>query len=656
MEITNSVGTLPYVGPSYEKKLNKLGITTVKELLYHVPHRYIDFSKDIPISQTKVGDIVTIKGKVGFLKNQYTRSGRKIQMGEVEDSSGKILVIWFNQPFLVRNIFPGERLSLAGKIDWFGRSKALISPMFEKENLSIHTGRIVPIYPETSGLSSKWLRGRIKYIYDNYQNQITETLPKNILDEVKLAKFPEAIKFIHFPQNMSQAEEGRKRLAFDELLTLQLSSLKRRKEWQKKQVINRLKISNQEVEGFISTLPFILTDSQKKVLEEIKIDLSKKNPMNRLLEGDVGSGKTVIAAISTFIAFSNGFQSVIMAPTQILAEQHYQTFSKLFKKYKARISLITSIKQTTQIGRSDIIIGTHSLIQDKVNFDQVAFVVIDEQHKFGVSQRDKLITKTKGKEVAPHLLVMTATPIPRTVALTLYGDQDLSVITEMPKGRIPPTTWVVPQEKRAGAYVWIKNLITREKAQAFVICPLIDKSGSEILSEVKAVKSEFLSLKKIFKGIKLDILHGKIKDKNSIIDKFRKGKTDILISTPVVEVGMDIPNASIMLIEDADRFGLAQLHQLRGRIGRGLKKSYCLLFSESTSKKTELRLSALKKETSGFKLAEIDLTLRGPGEIFGLKQSGLPELTIARWQDINLIKKAKSVAKKYYTRLSGFSS
>jgi len=650
MNLNDPIGILPYVGASYEEKLSRLSLTHVGDLLYHVPSRYLDFSKNLPIANVQIGEVVTIKGEVTFLKNQYTKSGRKIQIGEIKDSTGSLTVVWFNQPFLVRTIYPGDKLSLAGKIDWFGRTPALVSPEYEKIDMSVHTGRIIPIYPETKGVSSKWLRGRIKYVFENCLAEITDPLPANILQSNALVGLVDALRFIHFPKNLEEIELGRRRLAFDELLALQLASLKRKRLWQKNQVVRKLDIERDAVQKFIGNLPFKLTTTQEKAVKEILNDLGGEVPMNRLLEGDVGSGKTVVAAIASFCTFSNHSKVLVMAPTQILAEQHYQTFKKLFDEYKAKVALVTSQKRTSNIDSADILIGTHSLIHGEKQFKDVSLVIVDEQHKFGVDQRAKLITKSKKHSLAPHMLAMTATPIPRTVALTLYGDQELSILTEMPKGRILPTTWIVPPEKREGAYSWIKERVAKEKTQVYVVCPLIDESEKETLAEVKGAVSEYNKLKTIFKKFKVGLIHGRIKDKDKIITKFREKKLDILVSTPVIEVGMDIPNANIMLIEAADRFGLAQLHQLRGRIGRGESKSYCLLFSESPSQKAQARLHAVKSETSGFKLAEKDLTLRGPGEIFGTKQSGLPELKIANWQSVDLIKQAKEVALILSTR------
>ena len=637
MDLNSPVGVLPMVGPIYQKRLEKIGIKTFKDLIYHIPARYLDFREKSPISRLSIGESITIKGKVDSIKNLYTRSGKKIQLAQVSDKSGSVDVIWFNQPFLIKTIKEGETYSFSGKVDWFGRKKAMISPL-------INTFGIVPIYPETYGISSKWLRGKIKTAYQLIGGEITEYLPQTygFLD------LPSAIKEIHFPNDPDRAKKARERLAFDELLALQITNLKRKSAWQKNHPVYNLEINRKEINQFIDNLPFKLTVSQNKVIDEIIEDLQKPYPMNRLLEGDVGSGKTVVAATAAFIAFLNGCQSVIMTPTQILAQQHFDTLNNLLQPFKVRISLITSAITEKDLGRCDIFVGTHSLIHQKINIDKVALVVIDEQHKFGVEQREHLVKKIGKKNISPHVLTMTATPIPRTVALTFYGDLDLSTLNETPEGRQKITTWVVPKEKRDNAYKWIDKNIQKIGSQVFIVCPLIEESESETLKDIRSVTKEYQSLKKIFKGRKLGLLHGKLKmeEKNKVVDDFRSRKLDILVATPVVEVGIDIPNATIMVIEAADRFGLAQLHQLRGRVGRSDIKSYCLLFYQNEGEKSKARLTAMEKGISGFELAELDLKLRGPGEIFGLRQSGIPELKIASWTDIDLIKKAKEAAEE----------
>jgi ATP-dependent DNA helicase RecG len=637
MDLNSPIGSLPMVGPVYQVRLEKMGIQTFKDLIYHIPTRYLDFRLKSPVSRLQIGDTTTIKGNIDSVKNLYTRSGKKIQLAQVSDTSGKVDVLWFNQPFLIKTLKEGETHSFSGKVDWFGRKKAMISPLIDTEG-------IVPVYPETYGISSKWLRGRIKTVYKLIGENLKEYLPQTY----GFMDLPSAIKEIHFPNEPEKTGKARERLAFDELLALQITNLKRKALWQKNHPVYELKINRKEINQFIESLPFNLTESQEKVIDEIISDFQKPYPMNRLLEGDVGSGKTVVATTAAYISFLNGYQSVIMAPTQILAQQHFDTLNSLLQPFKVRISLITSSISKSDLGRTDIFVGTHSLIHQKIYMDKVALVIIDEQHKFGVEQREHLVKKMGKNNISPHVLTMTATPIPRTVALTFYGDLDLSTLNETPAGRQKISTWILPKEKRQNAYRWINDNIENNKSQIFIVCPLIEESEAETLKDIKSVTKEYQSLKKVFKGKKLGLLHGRLKaeEKSRVVENFRNHKLDILVATPVVEVGIDIPNATIMVIEAADRFGLAELHQLRGRVGRGKKKSYCLLFYQNEGVKSKTRLSAMEKGISGFELAELDLKLRGPGEIFGLRQSGIPELKIASWTDIELIKKAKIVAEK----------
>ncbi len=644
MDLNSSISDLPNIGPVFAKKFEKLGVTTIEDLFYHVPSRYLDYSNITTIKNLRAGDTSTIHAKVVSLKNIYSKRGLKMQIGSVEDSTGKITVLWFNQPFLIKTLYPGRLISLSGKVGFFNRKLCLTSPdyelMVEETDNTMHTGRLVPVYPETSGLSSKWIRRKISDAFSIAT--IEEYLLNDILTKYSLTGYRDSIKNVHFPEKIDDMETGKKRLAFNELLNLELTSMIRKINWHKNKIAHKLKIDKKLTEKFISDLPFKLTDSQVITINEILSDMVKDVPMNRLLEGDVGSGKTVVAAAGMFAAFANGFQSIIMAPTQILANQHYETLKKIFAKFNIRISLITGSVKKIEVGRSDIFIGTHSLIHDKVSFDNIAFVVIDEQHRFGVEQRKHLIKKSG----TPHVLTMTATPIPRTIALASYGDMDLSILKDMPKGRRKVKTWVVPEEKRSGAYKWINKQIVGQKAQAFIVCPLIEDSESETLADVKSVTSEFNRLKSTFANQKLGLLHGRMKaqEKDQVLDDFKSRKIDILVTTPVVEVGIDIPNATIMVIEAAERFGLAGLHQLRGRVGRSDMQSYCLLFSNFHSGHAYTRLKAMEKTYSGFELSELDLKLRGPGEIFGNAQSGFPELKVASWDNYELIKAAKNTA------------
>lgn len=633
MELSDSVSTLPFVGPNYEKKLKKLDIVTISDLLHHIPHRYIDFSKITKVKDVKVGETITVTGTITSLKNQATKKGRLMQIGQIEDDTGKISVVWFSQPFLTKMLFPGINIAVSGEATWFNRNLAFFSPQYEKINdnqETVHTGKIVGVYPETAGLSSKWLKARIKFALDRIY--INDFLNKR----KDLIVFNKAIRNIHFPLSLTETKKARERLAFNEFYNLLKTAKIRKKKLLKKKGIV-LTYDKKAIDDFIHSLPFKLTGSQTKVINEISIDLGRNSPMNRLLQGDVGSGKTVIAAFSMFITFLNGYQSVFLAPTQILANQHYETLKNFFKDYKIKISLITGSTVKKDVGVADVIVGTHALLNKK--FEKVGLLIIDEQHKFGVKQIDFL------SKVNPHKLTMTATPIPRTIAQTLFSDMDLSILNEIPGNRPEIKTWLVPNKKRDSAYKWINKQIKDNKSQVFIICPLVEESESETLKSVKSVKQEFLNLKTRFPYQKLGLLHGKLKEKekNEVLNNFKENKLNILVSTPVVEVGIDIPNATIMLIEGADRFGLAQLHQLRGRVGRGEKESYCLLFTENESEKAINRLTALTKTSSGFELAELDLKLRGAGDVLGTAQHGFGNLKIADWSDTKLIKMASEI-------------
>ncbi|MBU2577592.1 ATP-dependent DNA helicase RecG [Patescibacteria group bacterium] len=647
MNIKDPVEKLPLVGPTFAKRLGKLKIETIEDLIYHFPFRYDDFSLISPITGTQPGETVTIRGIIEKITNQYTKNGKKIQRATVADSIGKIEVIWFNQPFLARTIKTDCLYNLSGKIEWFGRQKVLVSPDYEQvrdNSAAIHTARLVPVYPETYGISSKWLRSRIKAGLDGFQNQIEEFIPDEIIHKESLLSEKEALLKIHFPENQEEAVKARYRLSFDELFLIQLSALLRKKEWKGKTIGKPLLINEEKINQFISKLPFDLTGAQKKVIKEILSDLKRPQPMNRLLQGDVGSGKTVVAAVAALAAYLNNLSSLIMAPTEILVNQHYKTLREYLEPQGIAVRLVTSSVKTKADGKKpEVIVGTHSLLFQEFKPDEIGLVVVDEQHRFGVEQRAILA----GKGASPHFLTMTATPIPRTIALTLFGDLDLSVIDELPKGRIKIKTWLVPKQKRRDAYTWIKSRVKDTKQQAFIVCPLIEESES--LVSVKAVTKEYEYLsKQIFPDLKIGLLHGKVKskEKEEILKKFREGELDILLSTPVVEVGIDIPNATIMLIETAERFGLAQLHQLRGRVGRNDMESFCLLFTENEIPPVIKRLKTMEQTDIGMELAEIDLKLRGPGEVYGTRQHGFPDLKIASFNDFGLIDKTRKAAEK----------
>lgn len=635
----------------YAGRLEKLGITKVGDFLFHIPFRYDDFSLVSKINQVQAGEIVTVRGIVEELRTQYARSHKTFQKGVIKDETGTINVLWFNQPFLTRAIKIGDEISVSGKVDLNKNKLIMISPDYEVifNNQMIHTGRLVPIYSETRGVSSKWLRRQVYKLLEE-KNQIHETLPSELIKENNLMNLSDAIEKIHFPDTLEQAEKAKERLSFDELFEMQLSALVRKKAWEKKEIKKPFKIDKNKIEQLIKSLPFELTRSQTNAADDILNDLSDKKAMNRLLEGDVGSGKTVVGAIAVYVTFLNGFQSAFMAPTEILANQHYKTIKDILSPFGVKVELLTGATKLKS-DDFDVLIGTHALVYKKAKFKKLGFVVIDEQQRFGVEQRT--IIKQKGDNV--HLLTMTATPIPRTVALTMYGDLDLSLLNEMPKERLKIKTWLVPPSKRDGAYEWIDKQIAQNGDQAFIVCPFIEES--ETMVTVKAAAKEFERLKtEVFPKLKLGLMHGKLKskEKEEILNKFREGKIDILVSTPVVEVGIDIKNATIMLIEEGERFGLAQLHQLRGRVGRGNKQSYCLLFTGSQNSQTIERLKAMETINSGAELAELDLKLRGPGQIYGTSQHGTTKLRVASFSDFDLIDKTKREAEKIFPEINKY--
>ena len=676
MDLSLPLTKLKWIQKRYLKKLKKLGIETVKDLLFHFPHRYEDFSQILKISQIKINQIFCIKGRIIKIENIKThKKGIILTQALISDESGSIKAIWFNQPFLKNVLKKDTHLLLAGKLTIGAKESCLQSPVYEKikdPNIQpfdprlTHVGRIVPVYPETEGLTSRWLRFAIKRILKKYLTSLKEPLPEFILKKYNLLPIKEAISQIHFPSSFELAKKAKERFAFQDLLILQLFVLEQRIERYKEKSAP-IPIKIEVVKKFVDSLPFKLTQAQKKAAWQILKDMEKKIPMSRLLQGDVGSGKTVVATISALNCAKNGYQVAFMAPTEILAKQHFETIHNFLKNFNLNIGLLTSksdrffskklknevveiskrkLIEFTEKGEIDILIGTHALIQDKVKFKKLGLVIVDEQHRFGVEQRAKLCKQSKTKErLIPHLLSMTATPIPRTLSLTIYGDLDISILDEMPRGKRKVNTVIVPPKKREKAYQLIKEEIKKGR-QAFLICPRIEPGEK---SEIRAVKEEYKKLKeKIFPEFEVGMLHGKLssKEKERIMKDFREGKINILVSTSVIEVGIDIPNATVMIVEGAERFGLAQLHQFRGRIGRGGEESYFFLFCESSSRSTQKRLKALVETDDGLKLAEVDLKLRGPGDFVGKRQWGIPNLAMEYLSDLNLIKTTREAAKE----------
>lgn len=635
--------------------LKGLNLSTVDDILKYYPRAYTDNSSYVKIIDMKLDETNTVLGMIQSLHTIRTRHGKHLTKGIFSDETGSIEVIWFNQPHIQRILPKNCEIVLSGKLKLQGGRLSFQAPSYEVLNSyteQVHTGRIIPIYHETEGISSKWLREKIKPLIDDWANLYEEYMPEDILKAENLIDFKTAIKNIHFPENDEMLKKARERLSFDELFLLQLKVLNKKKKWQSvaSKEEKSMETKKEILREFTDSLPFQLTNAQKKVIKEIIEDLQKPFPMHRLLQGDVGSGKTIVAIIAALNVIKNGYQVVVMAPTEILAKQHYQSFTKLLQKYSLNIQFIAGSTPKSQkeeiikqmkTGTVDIVIGTHALIQDNIGFHKLGLAIIDEQHRFGVKQRSDL--KIIGK--SPHLLSLSATPIPRTLAITIYGDQDLSILDEMPAGRQTIITRTVPEEKRTDAYRWIEDQ-TRKGRQTFIICPLIDESD---FLEVKSVINEYEYLsKEVFKELKVNFLHGKLKqeEKDQIMEDFNTNKINILVSTSVIEVGIDVPNATIMIIEGAERFGLSQLHQFRGRVGRGEHQSYCFLFTNKLSMEGLKRLKAMEEHSSGFKLAEIDLQIRGPGEIYGIRQSGIPDLKMASLTDSVLIARARKRAEE----------
>lgn len=662
--INSNINELSRVGDKTAGQFKKLGLNKVRDLLFHFPFRYDDFSRLSPINDLKIGENANIIGQIELIQNKRSPKKRMyITEALITDESGSIRAIWFNQPYITRVLSVGDSVSLAGKVEEDYGGAVMISPVYEKagpvihrsaveeKNNSVrptfsgtHTQGLVPVYHSGGSLTQKLIRYSIKQSL-HAASKLPDWLPQEISRELGLLKIPEAIKLIHFPKNRIDIDLAKKRLAFDELFLIQLQSQLIRTEMDVS-LAHRLRFFEKETREFVDSLPFRLTDAQKKTTWEILKDLEKERPMSRMLSGDVGSGKTVVAVIAMLNAVLNGKQAVLMVPTEILARQHFETVKKYFKHLDIKIGIAT---RTEKKLKADIIIGTHALIQEKIEFKNLALAIIDEQHRFGVEQRKLLIEKSTSKGIeklfVPHFLSMTATPIPRSLALALYGELDVSIINEMPEGRKKIRTNVIPEEKREATYEFIRKEV-RMGRQVFVICPLIDTSDQ---LGVKSVKEEFEKLNEyIFPELQIGLMHGRLKskEKEKVMENFLANKIKILVSTSVIEVGIDIPNATIMMIEGADRFGLAQLHQFRGRVGRGEYESYCFLFTESSAEKTMRRLKAMAEIDDGFRLAKMDLELRGPGEVYGTAQKGFPELKIATLFDYESMRQAKEAAEK----------
>ncbi len=644
-------------------KLKKLDIGTVRDLLYHFPSRYDDFSHITPIAHSAAGVACTVRGTIANIAvRRLWRRNMSIVNAVVSDETGSVRIVWFNQPYLANTLKPGTHVNIAGVPSARTGELLFSNPAHETitHGTPSHTARIIPVYPQTRGLTSRGLRYLIKpLLEESYE----DPLPETVREAAHLSDVNRALHDAHFPENDKDARSAMYRFVFEELFTFQLYQTLRRRRFAAHPAFP---IPSDPVytEQLIAALPFKLTESQEGVLGEIREDIAKPYPMRRLLQGDVGSGKTVIASLAALSAARAGYQSALLAPTEILVNQHFETFMKLFPDYGEGVALLTGsravlcygdglVKATKRgevtkkiaEGNVRIVIGTHALIQKHVTFRALALAVIDEQHRFGVEQRASLLRSAAEQGAMPHLLSMTATPIPRSLALTMWSDMDVSYLAELPQGRKRILTYVVPPEKRTGAYEFLRKQI-REGRQVFVICPRIEKLDGEE-TELKTVTEEYEKLSKhVFPDLRVGLLHGRQKseEKGSTMQAFSKGDLDLLVATSVIEVGVDIPNASTMLIEGAERFGLAQLYQLRGRVGRGTHQSYCLLFTDSSAPEVKERLERVAKAKNGLELAEYDLRLRGPGELFGTTQTGMPDLAMKAIQNPAIAKQARSFA------------
>lgn len=647
------------IGPQIAQKLERLGPTTIWELLYLLPRRYDDYTNMKPINRLQYGEQVTIIGTVWEARARRSRQNQVVVQATINDGSGAVQASWYNQPWLTGKLTAGMQIVLSGKVEQFLGRPVFHSPEWEPLELEpLKTRRIVPVYPLTKGLFAAKMREIMRTAVVEWAERVPDPLPEPVRQRQKFYPLGHAIQQAHFPDSQEALHKARRRLSFDELFILQLGMQGQRHEWQSQPGIP-LSVEPGHLIQFRHSLPFTLTGAQQRVIDEIQADMAKSRPMNRLLQGDVGAGKTVVAAAALFIAFKAKMQAALMAPTAILAEQHYRGLRGTLEPFGINVCLLTgntpaAEKAAVYAGLADgsihVAIGTHALIQDEVRFAKLALAVIDEQHRFGVEQRAKLRQKgaiTAVGQPNPHLLVMSATPIPRTLALSLYGDLDLSVLDEMPPGRQEIKTRWLRYSERERAYTFIKGLVKKGQ-QAYIIYPLVEESDK---SEANAAVEEYERLQKeVFPNERLGLVHGRLRgaEKEAVMRDFYDGKVDVLVATSVIEVGVDVPNSTAILIDGANRFGLAQLHQFRGRVGRGSQQSYCLLVADAASGEAEQRLQALEQSNDGFALAEKDLEIRGPGQFFGRQQSGLPELKLASLLDSQLLEIARDEAQRIF--------
>lgn len=652
ISLENSVQYIKGVGPKRASRLKKLNISTIGDLFYFIPRDYDDTTEFKSIREAVLGEKSSFKleviGKPVVLR---PRARLNILKLPVKDNSANAQLVWFNQEYLKNKFRIGQSLVVNGKISRSGMEIQIVNPTFENPEKMKKVGRINPIYPLTEGISNNEITKIMRFAIKEYIHLLEEYIPFDLKNKFKLLPIKEAIENIHFPKNRLMLEKARKTLAFQELLTLQLGlfSIKNKNLSDENSTIFKKSLDTPEIEKFIELLPFKLTNAQLRVFKEIEADMESSKQMNRLVQGDVGSGKTIVAVLAMFKAFLSGYQSVMMAPTEILARQHFEALSQFYEKYNIKCELLVGslkpkdkgkILKELSLGNIDILVGTHALIQDGVDFKNLGLAITDEQHKFGVKQR--AILSKKGKN--PDTIVMTATPIPRTLALIIYGDLDISIIDELPPGRKAIETYAVGKDLTDRMNEFIRKQI-RQGRQAYIVCPLIEESET---LRVNSAEDLYINFKeKVFKEFKVGLLHGKMKtaEKDMVMEKFKKNEIQILVSTTVIEVGVNVPNSNIMAVYNAERFGLAQLHQLRGRVGRGEYQSYCILINESKSKTSMERMRILQKSNNGFEISEKDLEIRGPGEFFGTRQHGIPELKVANLiSDIKILKVVQAEA------------
>ena len=671
LTLNDEVNRLKGFPTRYLKGFKRLGLETVGDLVYHFPNRHNDYAHIRKVADLEHGEEQTVV--VNVWEASETRQGprRRSTQAVLGDDTGNVRAIWFNQPYLTQTFRPGTPLVISGKVNVFRGSFVFESPEYEllkdQEEL-VHTGRMVPVYPIVDGLPQRTLRRMVKQALDVGLSSVVEFLAQDTRHRLSLMGLQNAVAQFHYPDTSKEWAAARRRLAFDELLPLQLAALSRKRAWQEEGASVPLK-ADRSLDAFLASLPFELTGAQSAVLAEALQDMERSRPMSRLVQGDVGSGKTVVAFAVLLVAAFAGHQGALMAPTEILAEQHFLTAKRLLVEgsksgQEENLATVTvgpdsrlitiglllgsqSRKAKVELHRRvadrevDIVIGTHALIQAEVEIPDLALAVVDEQQRFGVMQRATI----RGKGLRPHLLAMSATPIPRSLSLTLYGDLDISVIDELPPGRQRIRTKRVEPDRRATAYNFVRKQV-EEGRQAFIVCPLIEES--EAIRTRAAVKEYERLSREVFPDLRLGLLHGRmaLREKEQVMESFQRAELDILVSTPVIEVGIDVANATVMLVDGADRFGLAQLHQFRGRVGRGKHESYCLLLADSPGKEALERLKIVERVQDGFELSEEDLRLRGPGDYLGTRQSGLPELMVARITDYDILALAREEATK----------